>query len=144
MNVPVLDRTLGYAGSQLPLSQPRNIADAIVGGVYKCLAAHAANPLELSDACYGSDDGVETLMVINDRKSPFDFENGDIIAVADIQQFDGLTSDVSKVASTTQPSNAKKTSSTDSRKQSTSTSPASNTSNKPAMQINSTIGKITF
>lgn len=129
----------------MPLTRPRDFSEVDVLGAFECKPGHAGNPIELSDSCFGNLENIEQLMVINERKSPFDFEEGDIIVLVEGSVFNSVSVLSDGTSSTTQPGSVNKTSAdTIKARTSSSTSVAANTSGKAAAQINSSIGKITF
>lgn len=144
MNIPILESTANVGGNLLKATKPRNFDNVIIGGAYKLLSNHAGNPIDLSDTCYGDINGIEQLMVLNERKSPFDFEVDDIIIVPDQNTFTSISILSDNVQASTQPATVNKQTKQTLQAKTTAKSVAANTKGSKAMQINSKIGKITF
>lgn len=144
MSMPLLDSVNFVAGKAPKSTKPRKFDTVIVKGAYKVLSQNADDLPLISDILNGHIDGVESLMVMNDRKSPFDFEAGDVIVVADETSFASLPVTQSIIAeASTQPANHGKTSEQRLSPKSSSASVAAN-QNASHVKINSSIGKLTF
>lgn len=144
MSMPLLDNVNFVAGKAPKSTKPRKFDTVIVKGAYKVLSQNADDLPLISDILNGHIDGVESLMVMNDRKSPFDFEAGDVIVVADETSFASLPVTQSIIAeASTQPANHGKTSEQRLSPKSSSASVAAN-QNASHVKINSSIGKLTF
>ena len=144
MSMPLLDSVNFVAGKAPKFTKPRKFDTVIVKGAYKVLSQNADDLPLISDILNGHIDGVESLMVMNDRKSPFDFEAGDVIVVADETSFASLPVTQSIIAeASTQPANHGKTSEQRLSPKSSSASVAAN-QNASHVKINSSIGKLTF
>lgn len=144
MSMPLLDSVNFVAGKAPKSTKPRKFDTVIVKGAYKVLSQNADDLPLISDILNGHIDGVESLMVMNDRKSPFDFEAGDVIVIADETSFTSLPVTQSIIAeASTQPANHGKTSEQRLSPKFSSASVAAN-QNASHVKINSSIGKLTF
>ena len=142
MSMPILDSVNFVAGKTLKSTKPRRFDTAMISGAY--IDAVADDTPLMSDILYGNIDAIEQLMVLNERKSPFDFEAGDVIVVPEVSSYLSLTIEQSIVANaSTQPANHGKTSEQKLSPKSTSASVAAN-QNASHVKINSSIGKLTF
>lgn len=144
MSMPILDSVNFVAGKTLKSTKPRRFDTAMISGAYKVIDAVADDTPLMSDILYGNIDAIEQLMVLNERKSPFDFEADDVIVVPETSSYLSLTIEQSIVANaSTQPANHGKTSEQKLLPKSTSASVAAN-QNASHVKINSSIGKLTF
>ena len=145
MYVPVLELKENIAGEVPKLFEPRHFVDMNFKGAYKCLEAAAGNPIWLSDVLYHNIKGIEELMQINGRRSPFDFEENDIVVVIEQSPFESLTNFDATNESNTQPNRlGKQTDAKLSVDPSSEASVAYNSSKREHVVIDEKTGRIIF
>lgn len=110
MTMPILESTDALAGTTPNLIEPRQFVNMTFKGAYKCLESTAGNPIELSMILYNNLNGIEQLMQMNNRRSPFDFEEDDVISAIEQSPFESLTLLSKKQLATTQTDKHGKTS----------------------------------
>lgn len=145
MYVPVLELKESFAGEVPALFEPRHFIDMTFKGAYKCLEAAAGNPIWLSDVLYKNMKGIEELMQMNERRSPFDFEEDDVVVVIEQSPFESLTNFDAVNESDTQPNRlGKQTDAKLSVDPSSDASVAYNATKREHVVIDKKVGHIIF